>query len=99
MAVKIMPISDLRRRTSDVVEAVQSEGDVYITQHGRPIMVMVEYSRYEQLLGQVKSPEVLSPVGTYTDYLAGLHQEVWEGVDTDAYLQRERDAWEPSTPR
>ena len=26
--------------------------------------------------------------------LAGLHREVWEGVDAAAYLEEERDAWE-----
>lgn len=97
MAVKIMPISDLRRRTTDVIEAVQAGGDaVYITQHGRPIVVLVDYARYEQLLHQAQAA---APTGTYTDYLAGLHQEIWEGVDTTAYLQEERDAWEPSPTR
>jgi AbrB family looped-hinge helix DNA binding protein len=32
----------------------------------------------------------------YTAHLAGLHREVWEGLDTTAYLQGERDAWDPS---
>lgn len=32
----------------------------------------------------------------YTARLAGLHREVWEGVDTTAYLQEERDAWDSS---
>lgn len=25
--------------------------------------------------------------------MAGLHKEVWEGTDTDNYLQEERDHW------
>lgn len=25
--------------------------------------------------------------------LAGLHRHVWQGIDTDAYLGEERDAW------
>ena len=29
----------------------------------------------------------------YAARLAGLHREVWEGVDTTAYLQHEREAW------
>lgn len=29
----------------------------------------------------------------YTDHLAGLHQEIWQDVDTSAYLEQERDAW------
>ena len=32
----------------------------------------------------------------YTAHLAGLHRDVWEGLDTDAYLQEERDAWDNS---
>jgi len=51
MAIKIVPISDLRRKTSDVIQALQESGDpVYITQHGRPVVVLVEYARYERML-------------------------------------------------
>jgi AbrB family looped-hinge helix DNA binding protein len=32
----------------------------------------------------------------YTARLAGLHREVWAGLDTTAYLQEERDAWNTS---
>lgn len=32
----------------------------------------------------------------YTAHLAGLHREVWLGLDTTAYLQEERDAWNAS---
>ena len=98
MTIKIMPISDLRRHTSDVIQAVQEGSEaVYITQHGRPVVVLVTYEQYERLLGQSKRRLTVSePHESYTDYLAGLHREVWEGVDTDAYLQQERDAWDPS---
>jgi prevent-host-death family protein len=98
MAVKIVPVSDLRRRTRDVIQALQEGSDaVYITQHGRPVVVVVEYSRYERLLSELQSPAAPEPPGNYTDYLAGLHREIWEGVDSDAYLQQERDAW-PASP-
>ena len=41
---------------------------------------------------------VLSPQPhNYVDYLAGLHQEIWQGVDTTAYLQQEREAWQISS--
>ena len=30
----------------------------------------------------------------YVAAMAGLHREVWEGVDADAYLNEERDAWQ-----
>jgi len=29
----------------------------------------------------------------YTDYLQGLHSEIWKDVDIQKYLNRERDAW------
>ena len=98
MAVKIVPISDLRRKTRDVIQTAQKSGEaVYITQHGRPIVVLVDYGRYEQLLRESQAAAAPEPPGSYTDYLAGLHREVWAGVDTDAYLREERDAW-PTSP-
>jgi AbrB family looped-hinge helix DNA binding protein len=33
----------------------------------------------------------------YAAKLAGLHREVWDGLDTTAYLQQERDAWQTSS--
>ena len=32
----------------------------------------------------------------YVAYTAGLHKEVWAGVDTTAYLDREREVWNGS---
>lgn len=32
----------------------------------------------------------------YVAHMAGLHREVWEGLDTTRYLNEERDAWDPS---
>jgi AbrB family looped-hinge helix DNA binding protein len=32
----------------------------------------------------------------YTAHLAGLHREVWAGLDTTVYMQEERDAWNAS---
>ncbi len=29
----------------------------------------------------------------YAEYLAGLHKDIWHDLDTDAYLEQERDAW------
>ena len=30
----------------------------------------------------------------YTDHLAGLHREIWEGVDTDDYINEARTEWD-----
>jgi len=32
----------------------------------------------------------------YVAHLAGLHKEVWAGVDTTAYLEQERETWNNS---
>jgi len=103
MYTKIMPVSDLRRKTSDVIDMVREGSDaVYITQHGRPVVVLLDYARYEKLLGQLHAmteqikQTTPAPAVSYTVRLAGLHQGVWEGVDADTYLQQERDAWEDS---
>jgi AbrB family looped-hinge helix DNA binding protein len=33
----------------------------------------------------------------FTDGLAGLHQEIWQGVNTQQYIDEQRDAWASST--
>ncbi len=33
---------------------------------------------------------------SYTDALTGLHRDVWAGVDSDDYLDEERQAWTDS---
>ena len=51
MIPQIMPITDLRRDTRAVLHAIQSDGRVvYITQHGRPAAVMLDYRQYEALV-------------------------------------------------
>lgn len=30
----------------------------------------------------------------FVDRMAGLHKDVWTGVDTDSYLEEERDSWQ-----
>ena len=32
----------------------------------------------------------------YTEAMAGLHRDVWDGVDVDEYINEERDAWNDS---
>ena len=55
MGTKIMPISDLRRNTSRVLQSVREGGEiVYITQHGRPTAVLVDYEQYESMVTQLE---------------------------------------------
>ena len=32
----------------------------------------------------------------YVTYLAGLHREIWQGVEATIYLNEEREAWQIS---
>jgi AbrB family looped-hinge helix DNA binding protein len=32
----------------------------------------------------------------YTQHLAGLHREIWDGVDPQKYIDEERSAWDDS---
>lgn len=55
MTTKIMPVSDLRRETSKVIQTILREKEaVYITQHGRPAVVLVDYEQYEAMLAQLE---------------------------------------------
>ena len=55
MSTNIIPISDLRRQASQVVKALREGGEaIYITQHGRPAAVLVDYEKYEALLAQIE---------------------------------------------
>ena len=31
---------------------------------------------------------------SYTEYLRGLHKEVWEGIDPAGYIREEKNSWE-----
>lgn len=35
----------------------------------------------------------------YVDAMAGLHEDVWQGMDVEAYINQERDAWLGETTR
>ena len=52
----------------------------------------------DHLLVQVRDGVmVLVPErGDAVDQLRGLYREIWDGVDAQEYVNRERDAWETS---
>lgn len=35
----------------------------------------------------------------YTEAMAGLHKDIWDGVDVKDYINEERNAWNDSTKR
>ncbi|MAU02053.1 MAG: type II toxin-antitoxin system prevent-host-death family antitoxin [Anaerolineaceae bacterium] len=84
MSTKIMPISDLRRQTSKIIQILRDSGDVvYITQHGRPAAVLVDYEAYETLLAQLEDLADLAsleaaedePERDYDSFLAEMNSE------------------------
>jgi len=81
MAIKIVPVSDLRRKASDLIKSVREGGEVvYITQHGRPAVVVVDYEEYEALRAQLEDLSDLAsleaaadePVRPYDEFLTEL---------------------------
>ena len=81
MRIKTARISDLRRRTSDLIKAVREEGEVlYVTRHGRPVVVLVEVQAYRALRAQLEELSDLvslgaaagEPVRPYDEFLAEL---------------------------
>lgn len=50
MGTRIMPVSDLRRKTSEVLNDLRDEEkEVYVTRYGHPVAVLVDYEHYERL--------------------------------------------------
>lgn len=68
MPTKIMPVSDLRRQTSKVIQTILREKEaVYITQHGRPAVVLVDYEQYEAMLAQLEDAADLASLEAAVD--------------------------------
>ena len=85
MAVRIMPVSDLRRKTRDVIEAAQSEDHVvYITQHGRPAIVLMDYQRYETLMAQLEDLSDLASLREAADEPARPYEEFLAEIEAGA---------------
>jgi hypothetical protein len=52
------------------------------------VIVLVTADKKDDPIACLPEPE------NYVNKLAGLHKEVWQGIDTEAYLKKERDALE-----
>lgn len=79
MVARIVPISDLRRQTGQLVaEASSGSEPVYITQHGRPTIVLLGYEAYEALMARLEDLSDLAslreaadePYRPYDEFLA-----------------------------
>lgn len=67
MSINIVPISDLRREASKVINTLRDGSDVfYITQHGRPAAVLVNFEQYEALIAQLEALRKTQAQPTYT---------------------------------
>ena len=67
MSTNIIPISDLRRQASRVVNTLREGNDVfYITQHGRPAAVLLSYDQYEALITQLEELKQNQSLSAYT---------------------------------
>jgi len=74
----------------DEIVSLSTKGQVVIPKEARKLMglepgdkLAVDYTPERIILR--KAPE------SYTDYMLGLHKEVWQ--DSEKYLERERKSW------
>ena len=85
MNTKIMPVTDLRRDTSAVIRGIRDQGDVvYITQHGRPAVVMLDYQEYEALVARAE------PKG----WPKGYFEETYGALADDPLVRPEQGDYE-----
>lgn len=89
MSTKIMPVTDLRRQTSAVIRGVQEDGDVvYITQHGRPTAVLIDYDRYEALLSHARQQQQW-PANYFAETYGALADDPLTRPEQGTFEQRE----------
>ncbi len=88
-----MPVTDLRRKTRAVIrEVYEDETTVYITQHGRPTVALINYERYEAMVAALTEAEnrvTIAPTPEQKRAAALLQSWIDEG---DAEEQQETGA-------
>ena len=72
---------------------LSSKNQIVIPREAR---VRLQVEPGQQFLVLVKEDRiVLIPrPSDFVTRTAGLHKEVWEGIDADDYLQKERESWD-----
>jgi antitoxin YefM len=59
----IAPISEVKRRLASFIDDVRKKGEsLYVTQHGRPVAVLMGYEEYEALIRRVEDLEDLQAI-------------------------------------
>lgn len=81
--------------SSPVTIKVSSRHQIYVPRAARDRLNIQSGDRLlvdvqEGLLILIPQPE------NYTARMAGLHEDVWQDLDTTTYLEEERDAWDES---
>lgn len=83
MTTKIMPVTDLRRDTSRILQSVREDGDVvYITQHGRAAAVLLDYDQYQALLAQLEDLSDLAAIEEVEGKGARSYDEFLDEMET-----------------
>ena len=63
MGKRFVPVSDLRRKTSEVLNDLRDEeSEVYVTRYGHPVAVLVDYEHYERLKELSEGAKAASPL-------------------------------------
>jgi len=88
MTTKILPVTDLRRRTSEIIAGIKENNEtVYITQHGRPEVVLLDYEWYEELIAQFEQSKLQRKQHAATTLL-----QSWIDADDDGEQVETGDA-------
>lgn len=71
---------------------LSSKCQVVIPKHVRKIL---EIGPGDELLMEVKEGSLIiyPKPKSYTNYMIGLHKDVWMNMDTDTYITKERESW------
>lgn len=81
MSTLIIPVSDLRRRTSEVIKTVSEDQVVYVTHYGRPAVVLVDYEHYEALMAHLEDLADLVSLEAAVDETARPYDEFLAEID------------------
>ncbi|MBE9572436.1 MAG: AbrB/MazE/SpoVT family DNA-binding domain-containing protein [Proteobacteria bacterium] len=72
---------------------LSSKCQIVIPKHVREAL---EIGPGDELLMEVKEGSLIiyPKPKSYTAYMIGLQKDVWRNVDTDTYINKERESWE-----